>query len=298
MSVYINFDDDFNDVNNSLKAAREEFLAASGSYDGDGKRFENIAIAQLERLLDPENNHAAPVREGAITAIAAIRSFGSTHAELAAQVAVLLLSLQQKVLSTTIQMAPVGVFELPAGSSLSIQETIHNYVKNLDTKQRENVALVTGAILLGHQVAEAVRAATKPIAMRQGTLEQAVRELAPDQLGTLGGTGKVIEAGGKAVAEELKMTVLEEILKQATIELGTHIPIAGIVVSIARVASDVRARQAALKERYELQLHIRDAHYQRGPIDVMFDLPAQLQDEDRITAGVLVLISQLFAALQ
>lgn len=295
--VYINYSDEFEAADNSLKAASENFLNASTSYGEDGERFTGIVIDQLERFRDLESLRAEQIQEGATTAIAAIRRFNTTRAFLAQDVAILILAFQESVLDSAIRMIPAGVFGKPTDSSLPM-ETISNYIKNLDAKQRENVAVAASAILLGHQVAGTVRAATLPITMRQGTLEQAVRDLAPDQLGAPGGIGKVFEAGGEAVAEELRMAVLEEILKQAAFELGTHIPIAGIVVSIARVTSDVRARQAALKERHELQLRIRDAHYQPGPIDVMFDLPTQLKDEDQITEGVAALISQLIAALQ
>jgi hypothetical protein len=294
--VYINFGDEFTAVDDDLAAARKAFLDTSNSYDGDGERFKEIVIARLEEFRDPENRHAEQVQKGAITAIYAIRKFASTHAFLTSQVAMLLTALNMKVLATATDMIPVGVFETPADPS-SVQEIVDNYVNNLDAWQRESAAKAAGAILLGHQVADAVRAAAQPISMRQGTLEQAARELAPDQLGTPAGITQVVEVGGEPVAEELKMMVLDEILKRAAFELGTHIPIAGIVVSVVRVASDIRARQAALRERYELQLRIREIQRGRGAIDVMFDLPAQLQDEDQITEGVRGLMEQLVTSL-
>lgn len=227
--------------------------------------------------------------------MASIWSFARINANLTGQVNFLLTAFDQRIIASTVKMSPVSAFERAADSNLSAMEAVDNYVKNLDVQLRKNVALAATAILLGHQVADAVRAATQPIVIRQGTLAQAVRELVPDEPGASEGIGKVAR---DPVAEEIKMEVLKEILKHVALELGTHIPIAGIVVSIARVASDVHARQTALRERSELQLRIRDAQYQRGPVDVMFDLPIQLQDEDQITAGVLALISQLFSALQ
>jgi hypothetical protein len=293
--IYINFHDEFNAAIGALETARTEFLAASNSYSNDGEQSKNTVISQLERLDDPAR--AAQVREGAFAATAAVRSFAAINATLTAQVDLLLQAFNMRIIASTVKMIPATIFEIPANSSLPIQEAIDNYVKNLDVQLRKNVVLAASAIILGNQVADAVRAATEPIVMRQATLAQASRELVPDLLGATGGIGKVIDVG-ESVSEEINMEILKEIVKHVALELGTHIPIAGIVVSIARVASDVHARQTALRKRSELQLGIRDAQYQRGPVDVMFDLPIQLQDEDQITAGVLALISQLFAVMQ
>ena len=72
---------------------------------------------------------------------------------------------------------------------------------------------------------------------------------------------------------------------------------AGIVVSIGKVASDVRARQVALKKRYELERRLEDAQFVPGPLDVMFNLPTQLRDEDQITGAVVALTQQLIDVL-
>jgi hypothetical protein len=291
--VNINFNDEFKDVIRSLEGARKEFLTASESYDLAGRRFQNLAIEELERLGDPASGRAAQIQDCARATIMDIRDFARTHAELTTGVMNLLMTFNQKVISYTLEMIPVSVFETPADSNLSAIENVHLYIENLDVKQQENAALAATAILLGRQVADAVRAATQPITTRQGTLELAVRELIPRCSPPPAGIGQVTPIACEAAAPELRLTILEEILKQAALELGTHIPIAGIVLSIARVASDVRARQTALKERYDLQVRIVDAQSQRGPIDAMFDLPAQLQDEERITEGVIYLLAQL-----
>ncbi len=289
--VNINFNDEFKDVIRSLEGARKEFLTASESYDLAGRRFQNLAIEELERLGDPTSGRAAQIQDCARATIMDIRDFARTHAELTTVVMNLLMTFNQKVISYTLETIPVSVFETPADSNLSTIETVHLYIESLDGKQQENAALAATAILLGRQVADAVRAATQPITTRQETLELAVRELIPDRPAPAAGMGQATPIACEAA--ELRLTILEEILKQAALELGTHIPIAGIVLSIARVASDVRARQTALKERYDRQVRIVDAQFPRGPIDAMFDLPAQLQDEERITEGVIYLLDQL-----
>jgi hypothetical protein len=291
--VNINFNDEFKDVIRSLEGVRKEFLTASESYELAGRRFQNLAIEQLEHLGDPASGRGAEIQDCARTTIMDIRDFARTHAELTTRVMNLLMTFNQKVISYTLEMIPVSIFETPADSNFSAVENVHLYIDNLDVKQQENAALAAVAILLGRQVADAVRAATQPIVTRQGTLELAVRELIPHCSSPPVGIGQVMPIACEAAAPELKLTILEEILKQAALELGTHIPIAGIVLSIARVGSDVRARQTALKERCDLQLSIVDAQSQRGPIDAMFDLPAQLQDEERITEGVIYLLAQL-----
>jgi len=101
----------------------------------------------------------------------------------------------------------------------------------------------------------------------------------------------------EAVVGEVKWVAFEEILKGSALVATAHIPVVGILVGIGRVASDVRARQIALRERNELERRIDDAHYQPGPIDVMFTLPGQLRDEDRITASVVDLAQRVIDAL-
>jgi hypothetical protein len=284
--------DEFKGVIDNREDARLKFLEVSESFDNDGDRFTTIVKEQLERLREPDRADA--IQDGATTAIGEINHFSTTHANLAGQVSTLLMALDLKVAAVQLKiMADSGAaFLLPAATSPL--EAIHKQLENLSAQQHENVVTATSAILLGHRVAEAVRAATRPIAMRQATLQQAAHDLAPQEVAAPKGIGELIP---EVVVGEAKWALLEEILKQTVLETATHIPLAGLVVSIGKVASDVRARQVALKKRYESERRLQDAQFVPGPIDVMFNLPTQLRDEDQITEAVVALTQQLFTVL-
>jgi hypothetical protein len=288
----IDLDAEFEEVANNLNDARRKFLDASTSFGSEGERFTTIVKAQLKRL--EESKRALAIQDGARAAAGEINHFSSTHANLAGQVSLLLLGLDIKIAAAQLKMlaGSGAAFALPP--ALTLGEAIHKQLENLNAQQRENVAIVTSAILLGHRVAEAVRAATQPIVMRQATLEQAAHDLAPEEVAKPEGVGAVVS---EVVAGEVKWAFLEEVLKQTVLETATHIPLAGIVVSIGKVASDVRARQVALKKRYELERRLEDAQFVPGPLDVMFNLPAQLRDEDQITGAVVALTQQLIDVL-
>lgn len=284
---------EFEEVANNLNDARLKFLDASTSFGSEGERFTTIVKAPLRRLEESEER-ALAIRRGASAAIGEINHFSTTHANLAGQVSLLLLGLDIKIAAAQLKILTGSGAAFALLPAANLAEAIHKQLENLDAQQRENVAIATSAILLGHRVAEAVRAATQPIVMRQATLEQAAHDLAPEEVAKPKGVGAVVS---KVVAGEVKWAFLEEILKQTVLETATHIPLAGIVVSIGKVASDVRARQVALKERYELERRLQDAQFVPGPLDVLFNLPTQLRDEDQITSAVVAMTQQLIDVL-
>lgn len=177
---------------------RLHFLAASESFDSDGEKFTKIVKAQLDRLDDPER--ATPIRLGAIEAIGEVNSFSRIHADLASRVSTLYLALDVKVLGVQLNLlhGTVAAFELPAGSNPA--EAISKQLKQFDAQQLENAAIASSVILMGHRVAEAVRAATQPIEIRQATMAQIAHDLAPDQVGPPEGLPDVAKEGAQAVA--------------------------------------------------------------------------------------------------
>jgi hypothetical protein len=149
--------EEFDDVDKSLKDAREGFLSASESFGTQGEQFSRIVTAQLERLRDPARADA--IQDGATEAIGAINHFVNIHADLAGQVASLSSAFSLKVLTAQSRMLAAGAaaFALPTGSNLA--EAIRETLKNCNTQQRELIAIATSTILLGHRAAEAMRSA-------------------------------------------------------------------------------------------------------------------------------------------
>jgi hypothetical protein len=297
---YVDLNGEFEDGENDFKDARNKFLAASDSFDGRGVVLTDIVRDRLEVLRKPE--HADAIRHGAIAAIGEINSFASTHADLASRVAMIAMSHQMYVLraQTQLMSGAFAAFRLPNTPDLA--EAFREQLHNLSLQQLEMASIAQNAILMTHRVAEAMRSAAQPIDLRRATLEQAAHELAPKLVAKPGGPSDlVLDTGIDELAwtlrEEMLTQTVDEIARRGALEILGHIPIVGIIISIGRVVSDVRARQKALRERNELLRQVAEAQIGRGPVDIMFELTPKLRDEDNITKSVCDLMQDLFNAL-
>ena len=263
--------DDANEADEALRASRAAFLAASDTYSEAGVRLERDVCNQLAPYYDSQLDRAQIVQDFARALVSDIRSFGTTHASLASQVALVL----------------VGSNLVHGANAIKGLETAMRFMSNpvqsgksAEVGQRfDELLRISSAVI--KETTLAFEVATIVIVMRQAELSEYLDRVPSAQ------------RGDTAAARDLLVAAIKEVplgaLEVFGDALGHGTPLGTIVGGIIRSGQRVREKIKAV-----------GAHYERGPLDEMFELAQVMDDSRQISDALLEQLSQLssyFAAL-
>lgn len=258
----------------ALASARLTLLDVNRRYD-KRSAAERVA-AQLAPYWDAERRRAAVIQDFARGLSAEIRAFDSTRLELLERV-VLLIPRSEEAIGAlaTAMLASAGDAARrdpgPRGSEAS---------GHLDDAKRELEDLDELGRVIGWELERSLRIAASLIAMREAELAQYLETVPELDLASL---WSILSA---AVAEEGAAKVAEEILVRG---VGLAVPVASVAIGIVQAGRSLREKVEEM-----------EAHYERGPLDRMFELAQQVTDDRELIALVVALleaVDQSFAKL-
>jgi hypothetical protein len=253
-----------------LSVAKQSFLDEANRYDTGSQ---DAAIERLERYLDPAEPRAEVIRAFANGVIAEIRKFRNARAFLTSQVAMSGLAaevahgvLAQRALSTA--MSEITGMGTRRQSSEEAVEHVGAEFAVLSELGRVVVVELARALTVGAYVIE----------LRRKTLEEYC-----DQSSMLD-RKSVVTSLGSLIAEEGLADFVKEFGPQV---IGMGVPVVHIAVGLAQVGANMREKIRTI-----------EAHYQRGPLDAMFDLAQRVHDEQQAIDAALVFTEQARASIE
>lgn len=242
-----------------LSAAKQNFIAAAAaSYTESGKALELDVCEVLANYYDPANGRALLIQRTAQELSEEIKRFGKTVSDVEQQYITTSSAVELamvKLLGKAMDNYVVAFSPTRASDPRAVME-------GLSDADKQNVLLRVQGIVVGERLATAIQVAAGLLRLRQAELKSYLGQAPP------GEALSIRQALIEAVASEGAWTAAEYLLTEVGKVIGTAIPIANIVISIATIALDLRSKIRALQSRYE-----------PGDVDLMLDLSEEMRVE-------------------
>jgi hypothetical protein len=253
----------FVDLPARIAAAKRALLAADDAYTPD---LDEKVRSQLEPYHDPALDRAKVIQDFARTLSQDIGGFGRTRAALLELVATLSVNFNRanRALATAMRdeavQAGAGTAAVPLGE---VSGQLRSAAGHLE-------ALRQLGLRVGADMDDALRLAATLYGARQQRFDEYLRSVPRADATTVGG------AFAAVVGEEGALKGLEFVGDELVTIGGSVIPVGSLVVGVAQSGLRLREKVKAMR-----------AHYERGPLDRMFDFAQQVEDDQQVTAALL-----------
>jgi hypothetical protein len=266
-----NTEDESRSHQDAFAAALAAFKEAGNAYRGSDAP-DNV-VEQLAPYHDPDRNRAMVIQRFAADLGDEIMAFDKTLTGLTAEVGLLGLRSDQVLTSLGIQMLQAGM-----GAVTDRPDTSELDPRAVSARLKEARLRLGELRKIGLDVVSEMTAALTVAALlvdaRQTALEHYLGRVPRIAAGSL--ASRLIEA----VANEGGVQFTAE----TAARLAGVVPVANIVSAIVNIGKDMREKVSALT-----------AHYERGPLDSMFDFAQQIYDEGQILESVKALLAEVEA---
>lgn len=250
------------EVTEAVRKARDEFLAADDGYVEAGA--DRLVIDRLAPYFDPARRRAKVISDYAHGLSVEVAAFDCARASLTERLAILSAALEQSILAIAQAMLAEAMAGAPRIGRLGgAGDEAAAIGERLD-------ALHDLAIRIGHEYAWALRLTKALIELRQAELERYVADVPHLDAKTL--FGQFVEIA----TEEGIWTIGEEFLKEVVVH---GVPVVAIAGGVLRVGRGLREKARAM-----------EAHYESGPLDRMFALAEETDDERELIDGIASLL--------
>ena len=264
-------EDEWRSHQDAFAVALAAFNEARGGYRASDAPDD--VVKQLAPYHDPDRHRATVIQRFAADLGREIKAFDLTLTGLTAEVGLLGMSSEIALTSLAGEMLEAGVDAVtkrPDPSDMGPGAVIPRLkearlrldeLRNIgfDVSTEMTVALAVAALLVD---------------ARQTALEHYL--------------GRVPRIAAGSLASRLLEAIANEGVIQFTAETAARLagaaPVANIVSAIVSIGKDMREKVSALT-----------AHYERGPLDSMFDFAQQIYDEEQILESVKALLAEIEA---
>ena len=274
--IQLNLNDESRRVLERLSAAKKNFIDAYASYAEFGEALELDVCEVLANYYNPANRRALLIQRTAQELSEEIKRFGKTVSDVEQQYITASSAVDLamvKLLGKAMENYIVAFSPTRASDPLA---AVNAVMEGLSDAQKQNVLLRAQGIVVGQRLAAAVQVAAGLLRLRQAELKSYLGEAPP------GDALSIREALVEAVASEGAWTAAEYVLTEVGKAIGTAIPIANIVISIATIALDLRSKIRALQSRYE-----------PGDIDLMLNLSEEMGVEREAVKDAIKLFGEI-----
>ena len=280
--IQFDFKDESGRMQERLAAARQNFKDAHESYAERGRELDLAVCAQLANYYNnPAKPRAALIQQAAREVSEEIKGFRETVLTVGSRYIMSVTAVDLATIAFGAQMLDnvVKAFSAPrANDDKDPLTVVHAAVEHLSNAQKQNALLMAQGIVVGEKLATAIQVAADLLRLRQAELEGYLGQAPPaDAL-------SIRQALIEAVAAEGAWTACEYLLAEVGMAIGTAIPIASIVVGIARIALDLRDKVHSLQSRYE-----------PGDVDLMLELFEEMSVEREAMECAVKLFDKVFS---
>jgi hypothetical protein len=266
-----NTEDEWRSHQDAFAAALAAFEEAGNGYRGSDAAAD--VVKQLAPYHDPDRHRAMVIQRFAADLSDEIKAFDQTLTGLTAEAGLLGVRSSQALMSLSVKMLEAGMDTVklrPDASEMdprAVRARLKEALPRLEELRKTGfdvVSEMTAALTVGALLVDA----------RQTALEQYLGRVPRIEAGSL--ASRLIEA----VANEGGVQFTAE----TAARLAGVVPVANIVSAIVNIGKDMREKVSALT-----------AHYERGPLDSMFDFAQQIYDEEQILESVKALLAEIEA---
>jgi hypothetical protein len=273
-----------------ITSARADLIQTLNTYNSDGQELTGTALERLQQLNDPP---VSPVRTDAVAGLSReLKQFDYLWIPLVGNAGLLLLALETELSSLALTMMGIPAPEIAykegddaLGNALAVARA---HIDAVSIARRRNEVLIVSAAAIETVVAEALQEIVGFLMARLNLLAAFMSRVDPAP------KNADIPATGfrkfllKTSINEATLLGLEELLEAAATEiprgiakeLPTHIPLAGIAVSVIKITQDVRERKKTIHERRELLEEVAAAYFKPNVVEDMSILLGQFQQDD------------------
>lgn len=279
--VQFDFHDESDRMQKRLSVAKQNFRDAHESYAERGRELDLAVRDQLANYYDPANRRAKLIQQAARELSEEIERYPETILTLGSRYIMSATAVDQKAVALGAQMMRT-IIEAISAPKADYDEgplaAVHATMEHLTDAQKQGALLMAQGIVVGERLATATQVAADLLRLRQAELEGYLGQAPPAK------ALSIRQALIEAVAAEGRWTACEYLLTEVGMAIGTTIPIANIVISIARITLDLRGKIRALQSRYE-----------PGDIDVMLELGEEMSVEREAMEDAVKLFDAVFS---
>lgn len=279
--IQFDFHDESGRMQKRLLAAQQNFRDAHESYGERGRELDLAVRDQLANYYDPANRRAKLIQQAARELSEEIERYPETILTLGSRYIMSATAVDQKAIALGAQMMGTIIEAMSAPQANDDEgplAAVHAAMERLTDAQKQNALLMAQGIVVGERLATATQVAADLLRLRQAELEGYLGQAPPAK------ALSIRQALIEAVAAEGRWTACEYLLTEVGMAIGTTIPIANIVVGIARIARDLQGKIRSLQARYE-----------RGDVDLMLDLAEEMDIEREALEDAVKLFAEVLS---